>query len=424
MKAGELIFEILMKGGGKALQDIRNLSAGIKDFRLGLISALKSFDQISAAAREVAVQLDMYQLNTGLSAEQLQRLSFQASQAGVSMNELGSTIQKLQQKNANARLGYGWDPLLSRFGLHPGQNPVTQLNQIGAALRRLQATNPGEAHALAAKVELSDTMYYALLRGTTEQMDKQLILTNKEQSALVKLNQQWNKFWFYLKQITVKMQVLSAGMQTKFLKLLLDAAKGFLELFTRINNVVQANEKLKYAIMAFGVVITAYFAPWLLVLGAVALILEDIWVYFQGGDSLTGRIIDFVKNSQRLKEHWEGLKIIFEGIKGVLSPIADYFKLMGDEIQLISDFLDKHPKLVSILEKVGEHAFEALRPVFDPVSTIGAATVNITNHFTSTGDTVKDAEIAGASGRAELDAVQGQSKSRSVSNRYQTAGVQ
>lgn len=421
MKAGELIFEILMKGGGKALQDIRNLSAGIKDFRLGLMSALKSFDQISAAAREVAVQLDMYQLNTGLSAEQLQRLSFQASQAGVSMNELGSTIQKLQQKNANARLGYGWDPLLSRFGLHPGQNPVTQLNQIGAALRRLQATNPGEAHALAAKVGLSDTMYYALLRGTTEQMDKQLILTNKEQSVLVKLNQQWNKFWFYLKQITVKMQVLSAGMQTKFLKLLLDAAKGFLELFTRINKVIQANEKLKYAVMVFGAVITAYFAPWLLVLGAVALILEDIWVYFQGGDSLTGRIIDFVKNSQRLKEHWEGLKTLFEGLKTVLSPIADYFKLMGDEIQLISDFLDKHPKLVGILEKLGEHAFEALRPVIDPIGTLGAATVNITNHFTSTGDTVKDAEIAGASGRAELDAVQGQSKSRTVSGRYQKA---
>lgn len=424
MKAGELIFEILMKGGGKALQDIRNLSAGIKDFRLGLISALKSFDKISAAAREVAVQLDMYQLNTGMSAEQLQRLSFQASQAGVSMNELGATIQRLQQKNANARLGYGWDPLLSRFGLHPGQNPVTQLNQIGAALRRLQATNPGEAHALAAKVGLSDTMYYALLRGTTEQMDKQLILTNKEQSALVKLNQQWNKFWFYIKQITVKMQVLSAGMQTKFLKLLLDAAKGFLELFTRINNVIQANDKLKYAVMAFGLVITAYFAPWLLVLGAVALILEDIWVYFQGGDSLTGRIIDFVKNSKYLKEHWEGLKTIFEGIKGVLSPIADYFKLMGDEIRLISEFLDKHPKLMGVLEKLGEHALETMRPMFDPVGALGAATVNITNHFTSTGDTVKDAEIAGASGRAELDAVQGQSKSRTVSGRYQTAEAQ
>lgn len=436
MKAGELIFEILMKGGGKALQDIRNLSAGIKDFRLGLMSALKSFDQISAAAREVAVQLDMYQLNTGLSAEQLQKLSFQASQAGVSMNELGSTIQKLQQKNANARLGYGWDPLLSRFGLHPGQNPVTQLNQIGSALRRLQATNPGEAHALAAKVGLSDTMYYALLRGTTEQMDKQLVLTQKEQSVLVKLNQQWNKFWFYLKQITVKLQVLSANMQTKFIKVLLNAAKGFLELFTRINKVIKANEKLRQVIAAVGVALAAYFTPWLLTLGLIAIVLDDIYAYFEGRDSVTGRIIEWCQKSEEFKKTWEGVTTLFEGIVQLIKWINDGIKELMEYSDKFGKLVDKHPALKQLIE-IGQTALNPMKQIknvsqgfadfkqaaYDfgewthPI-VAGDANVNINNYFTSTGDTVKDGEIAGATGRAELDAVQGQSESRGLGNTY------
>lgn len=358
MKVAEFVAEILLKGGGKALQDVRKISAGIKDLRLGLGAALKDFYQISAAAREMAVSLDMYQLNTGLSGEQLQKLAFQASQAGVSMTELGGAIQRLQQMNANARLGYGWDPVLSRFGLRPGQDPVAQLNQIGSALRRLQATNPAEAHALAMRVGLSDSMYYALLRGSTEQMEKQFILTQKEQSALVKLNQQWNKFWFYLKQITVKMQVLSAGLQTRFLKVLLNASKGFLELVTRARELINANEKLKFAVIALGLVITAYFAPWLLLLGAVALALEDIWVYFQGGDSITGGIVEFVKKSERLQTLWEGLKELFrlslELVKGVVKAFQD-----------LGVFLDNHPELADVLVKLPGKTAKAVKGTFD-----------------------------------------------------------
>lgn len=347
MKVAEFVAEILLKGGGNALQDVRKISAGIKDLRLGLGAALKDFYQISAAAREMAVSLDMYQLNTGLSGEQLQKLSFQASQAGVSMTELGGVIQKLQQMNANARLGYGWDPVLSRFGLRPGQDPVAQLNQIGSALRRLQATNPAEAHALAMKAGLSDSMYYALLRGSTEQMDKQLVLTQKEQSALVKLNQQWNKFWFYLKQIAAKLQVLSAGLQTRFVKVLLNASKGFLELVTRARELIKANEKLKFAVIALGLALTAYFQPWLLVLGAVALALEDIWVYFQGGDSITGEIVNWCKQSEEFKKQWEGITALFEGVVQLIKWIIQGIRFIREEGDKL---YEKYPALNKINE--------------------------------------------------------------------------
>ena len=363
MKVAEFVAEILLKGSGKAVQDLRKLSAGIKDMRLGLGAALNDLYKVTSAAREMAVSLDAYQINTGLSATQLQKLSFQASQAGVSMNELGATIQRLQQKNANARLGYGWDPILSRFGLHPGQDPVTQLNQIGNALRRLRATNPAEAHALAMKAGLSDGMYYALMRGTTEQMDKQLIITNKEQQALVKLNQQWNKLWFNLKQIGAKLQALGADMQTRFIKILINATKGFLELATRIHEALEANEKLKAALIAFGVVVMGYFQPWLLALSAIALVLEDIWVYTQGGQSLTGRIVDWAKSSKEFQESWKDVKATLEGISLLFDLIITAVKEVTGLLGKFNGFLDDHPKIKAMIETQKEVLKNMANPV-------------------------------------------------------------
>lgn len=422
MKVAEFVAEILLKGSGKALQDVRKLSAGIKDMRLGLGAALNEFYKLTSAAREMAVSLDTYQVNTGLSAEQLQRLSFQASQAGVSMTELGSTIQKLQRMNANARLGYGWDPILSRFGLHPGQDPVTQLNQIGSALRRLRATNPAEASALANRVGLSDSMYYAMMRGTTEQMDEQLILTNKEQQALVKLNQQWNKLWFNLKQIGAKLQVLGAGLQTKFVKLLIEASQGFLNLVTKAKEFLDTNEKLKYALSALAVAVTAYLAPWLLTLGAIALVLQDIWVYFQGGDSITGKIIDWVNQSERLKNIWQGIKIVFDGVLWVLNKI-------GTIIGEVVGFLNEHPKLTEALLTVGSKAVDAAGSVLFPgskalellgqVSRNGGASVTQNNHtvvhVASTGDVAQDAKNVRTI-QNELNQTQGQQAVRATGN--------
>lgn len=424
MKVAEFFAEILLKGGGQAIKDIRNLSAGIKDMRLGLGAALQELYKISAAAREMAVSLDAYQVNTGLSAEQLQRMAFQASAAGVSMNELGSAIQKLQHANSMARLGYGWDPIYSRFGLNPNQDPVSQLNQIGSALRRLQATNPGEAHALAMQAGLSDSMYYALMRGTTEQMDKQLVLTNKEKNALVKLNQEWNKFWFYIKQIGAKLQVISASLQTRFVRILLNASKGFLELLTRAKDLITANEGLKYAVIALGVALAAVFAPWLLALGAIALILEDIWVYFQGGDSVTGEIVAWCKQSEEFKKIWEGITTIFEGVVQLIKWITTGIKEVMSYTNKFSKFLDENPKL----KKAVEIATNAVFPVkgmknmaqgfadfkqaaYDfgtwthPVMA-NNATINVTNNFATTGDTVKDGQISAAVEKEQLNAAQ------------------
>lgn len=362
MKIAEFFAVLTLKGGKESVQTMQGLVKSSMAAKVALIGAATALYKMSDAARKSAVFMDMYQLTTGLSTEQLQELSFKASQAGVSMTELGQAIKSLQQKSANARLGYGWDPVLTRFGLHPGQDPVTQLRKIGNEIKRLQATNPAEARALAAKAGIGDGMYYAILRGSTEQMNKQLILTQKEQQALVKLNMQWGKFWFYLKQIIIKIQALGAAFQTGVVKVLTRAIQGFYELFLRVYKVIEASDKLKIAIAAVGAAFVSAFAPELLLLGALVLILDDIFGYFNGEDSVTGKIVEWCKQSEEFKGLWEGISDVFtvfvELIKmayngwgeliSVLKETGFLSDMLGSIVAILRSFIDAVLMVVKI----------------------------------------------------------------------------
>lgn len=358
MPIAELVALIKLKGGKESVATMQGLIKSTIGAKVALGAAATALYQMSKAARDMAVTLDMYQLNTGLSGQQLQKLSYQAAQAGVSMGELGNTIQHLQNLSAKANLGEGWSPVLSRFGIMPGQDPVTQLNKIGAALRRMQSYAPGEARQLAHEVGLSDTMYYALLKGGTDEMNKQFLLTLKEQNALVKLNIQWNRFWFYIKQITVKIQALGAGMQMKFVNVLVNAVQGAGELLTRFVSLVETNKELKYIIAG----ILLYFNPWLAILAAIGLILEDIFVYFQGGDSITGKIVEWCKQSQKMQDIWLGIKTVFDVIKMSLEGL----KMLWDEF--VSPMIEKLSKMKWLTDIVSK-----ISSFMNPLESLGQA---------------------------------------------------
>lgn len=338
------------------LQGVKNAVSQLKDFSQHIQTAAKSLYDVTAKAREFAVSLDMYHINTGMSTEQLQQLSFTAAQAGVSIDELGSTIQHLQNLSAKANLGEGWSPVLSRFGIMPGQDPVTQLNRISAGLKRLRAAGAeGEARQLASEVGLNDKMYYALMKGFTGEMNKQFILTRKEQNALVKLNAEWNKAWFYVKQIAVKIQALGAGLQTKFVEVLVNAVQGFGELAMRVGQVLNQHQELQYLIA--GVVL--YLNPWLAALTAIALIFEDIFVYFQGGSSVTGRLVEWCKQSERFKDIWLGIKTVFDLIKFSLKGLQELWQTV---ILPILNKISETKWLMNII-KVVERALNPLEQI-------------------------------------------------------------
>ena len=222
MKIAELFAVISLKGGKETVATMKGLLDTTVATKVALLGAVTALYKMSDVARQAAMDLDIYQNNTGLSGEQLQELSYKAAQAGVSMKELGGTIQRLQQMSTDVLMGKGMPEPFMWLQLDPKQSPIAQLDKIGVKLRELSQTEPALAKNIANQLGLSDNVYYSLLNNANDEMNKQFLLTMKEQKALVALNKEWNKVWFYIKQITIKLQGIGAALQTRFVKILLN----------------------------------------------------------------------------------------------------------------------------------------------------------------------------------------------------------
>lgn len=321
----ELFVALGFKGDKEMLKSLETLKQKTLRFSTQISSAVKALNDMTQAAREHAFSMDLYEKTTGKSADELQNLSYQAAQFNVTQDELAATLKNIQQISTDVRLGKGMPSAFTLLGIDPNQDPVQIISKVQQAIKTLDAPT---ALNIARELGIDDKMFY-MLKMTSKNMEnlnKQYRITAQERSNLVKLNAEWQKFWFLIKQITTKFQAATAGLQADFIKRFLEMANRIADMVSGFLKAVQASTALKTAVIALGLVLTAVFAPWLLILGAVFLVLEDIWTFFEGGDSITGDIVKWVEESKKLKEIFGFLKTLFDTIKGTVKEIVGYLK--------------------------------------------------------------------------------------------------
>lgn len=328
MKIADLFAVINIKGGSEAQSSMGGLLKSTMSAKAGLLGLVAAMKKMSDAARKMGTFLDMYESGTGMSGENLQKMSFRAAQAGVSIEELGGTLEKLQQKSMDVLMGKGMPEAFMWLQIDPHDSPEQQLDQIGRKLREIQSENPALAKNFADQLGISGKMYYSMLEGSTEAMNERFVMTQKEQKAMAKLNREWNALMFYAKQIAIKLAAAGGSLQGRFVKILTNAVQGLGEILLCISDFISANEKLKTAIIAAGAAILAVWNPWLLLAAGIALVLEDIFAYFEGGDSITGRIVEWAKQSEDFCRTWEAIKFAFEFIIGLAKAAGDGFRQM------------------------------------------------------------------------------------------------
>lgn len=395
----ELFAIINLKGAKESVASMKSLLDVTVATKNALTQNLEVLYKWSEAAREAAMGLELYQMTTGLSGEQLQEMSYKAAQAGVSINELGGQIQRIQQMTKDIQLGQGDYKPFQLMEIDPNQNPIDILDELSEKLRSLYQYDPARAKQFAGMFGISDNMLYSMLDESNEQMNQQFLLTEKEQKALVKLNKEWNKVWFYIKQIGIKLKGMGSVLESEFVKILLNAVQGLGELLTRFSDLINTSESFKNLLIATGIVLAAVFSPWLLLLGAIALALEDIFVYFQGGDSITGQIVEWIKQSEHFSRVWEGVKTIFQGIQSLFEGLKAVWEgYIGPMIVGMNELVDG--KLGSIVMKALD---VALNPMSTALETIGGVrelvsggSSNQTNNvsFVSSGDVREDQQAA------------------------------
>lgn len=148
MKLGELFVSLGFKADNKKIADY---SSSIDTARKGLFAIYAAAGTASAAvlkftadAIESAWQLSNFSNQTGLSYEQLQKWQIMAGQAGVSSQNMATSIQGLQKNLAEIRLGKGNVQPFQMLGIDVMQDAFGVMDQLRDRVKgmdRMTATN-------------------------------------------------------------------------------------------------------------------------------------------------------------------------------------------------------------------------------------------------------------------------------------------
>lgn len=101
-------------------------------------------------------------------------------------------------------------------------------------------------------------------------------------------------------------------------------------------------------------------------LTAAYLVLDDLYTFMKGGDSVLGRLLDQLGGNGAALEFWHKLKDAFDKVKEALMPVGNMLADVGK--QLLVDFIDSIPSIVKwggqftlFVVKVIDSAIEGLK---------------------------------------------------------------
>ena len=413
----ELAVKIKMIGGKESIAAMKGLHQSTLATKAAMLGLLVTFAKMSQEARRFAMNLEVFQANTGLSGKVLQEMSYQAAQAGVSLDNLGSTLQHIQKMSTQIAFGEGNIKPFQMLGIDPHQDPVKILNQVGAAIRKYQ-NQPAKIREIVDGFGISNELFYALLQNQTEELENQFLLKSKDQQALVKLNKEWYKVWWYVKQISIKGQGFLAHVALPIVKAVLQIVRFIGECVIAWGELTERSIALQRTLVVIGMLVAAIMAwmfPITAALIGIALVLEDIYGYFSGKDSITGRLIEWIKSGEIIKAIFLTIGEIIRKISSLI--FGNKFTktvsgLLGAVGQITnpqstgkvttgsgaSDFLSSLSSLNPLSRFTN---FASGLPSFLKPNMAGVGnntTINQHNELTmqSSGDAVKDAQAAGA----------------------------
>lgn len=366
MKIGEFFITL---GVDAQTVKVKDFVKAISDMPLAVaagIAALAGIEyeltKLAAEAINTAVGFQMFEAQTGLSAQALQRWQIVAQQANVSADSVSSSVQGLQRQMAEIRLGRGNFAPFQLFHINPNDDPFTVLQQLRG---RMNMFDRGTTVNLLSQMGISPDMIQLLTlseKKFTEFSRTVSGMSKHDEEALLKAKLTMTQFAITARELGFTVIAhLAGGFQ-----MLLDTLGQFQGILPAIG----------IALLALG----AYFFPVTAAIAAFVLILEDVAVYFRGGKSLTG---DFV----------EGLKMMFTHpieyatqFLNLLNQITA--KLTGADLKKgMASFFDLP---TDVMEGLTGGDWEGLRAdlfgarQMQPAAA-GGASIQQTNHITITG---------------------------------------
>jgi hypothetical protein len=254
------------------------------------------------SASDAAVQVDKVQALTGLSSGTIQRLGAMAAQTGMNIGDLTGAVQNLQRESVNIQLGRGGNMGAYQFlGIDPHEDPLKILDQVAKKLKTMPIAL---GTTMARDLGFSDDLIYFLKNADNlAPVSDEVILSDKEIKRLKQFNFYFNRIFDQSKRVMQQFAVVLAPI-----------AEGVLFFFEKMGNMFTGvSQKLaKFStsvrpyllpLIVMGAALFAAFMPVTAAFIAIAAVLEDLWTFVNGGDSLFGRMFNWLTDiNARLKD--------------------------------------------------------------------------------------------------------------------------
>ncbi len=322
-----------------------------------ITAAIFLLDRFIDSSVRGAVALSNFTIQTGLLSDQLQRFQIagQLSDISLSVDQITSSIRGLQSKLADIKLGGGNIFPFQLLGISvKGKDAFEVLEEVRD---RIKGLSPDVAVNILSKLGLGPG-FLNVLKLSREEFNKlgdSITRTEKGTDELVKLG--------------------TAITNLKLnLSLLKDIVLGVVSpIFISLLNIVTSITRVFFSlgrtlpVISGGIAILAIsFAPVTSAILALILVLEDLFVFFRGGESLTGNLIN-------------GIKSFTSDFLTSVMPIMDFFIKLKEIIEGVSELGLKQS---SFINNIINKAFGIGSPTAGIQGIQGKNQVSIRNNFT------------------------------------------
>ena len=245
------------------------------------IAALAGVDyelvKITQNAMAAAVGFQMFSAETGLSWKELQTWQIVAEQANVSADTVASSVNALERQLAEIRLGRGNIAPFQLLGISANQNAFGVLNQLR---ERIKGLNPAMATNLVSQMGLDPSMIHLLQLSNTE-----FARLSKTVSGMT--GDQEGSF------LRAKQSLVQFGLVAKYVGF--EVVGHLIDGLYMLGGIVQKLQLWMPGLAIAAGALAVAFAPWTAAIVGLLLVLDDLAVYFKGGDSVIGMAINGIK---------------------------------------------------------------------------------------------------------------------------------
>jgi hypothetical protein len=361
MKLAEFFISLGFDTSGSP--ELKKLEQGLNELAGNAAKLLAMFGSVTAAmgvmlnqALKTSDGFRRFSAVTGLSTDELKKWQYAAKLAGVEAEEVASAIQTLQEARANIAMGTGNVAPWQLLGIAPSDNPFDTLRQLK---ERIKGLDPAIARSIAGQMGISEGVF-AMLRLSNREFDElesKYQLTKQNQQNLTAVSRAWAELTFKLSAardtivaalvpaFTPLLRVLTniigllgsfsawlskGTIGAKIMRVVLTLLAGAVVAVTValtvllgvIGLVTAAIAALELVAAPILPIIAAISAIILIAVGAVAaliLVIQDLWVAVQGGDSffvdvftkIGGSINDAIQKLLEFLGIWNTVKDAF-----------------------------------------------------------------------------------------------------------------